>query len=138
MKAILQEKIKPQREPSKLSQYEYHPPNEETYSPKRLTFQEYPTIPSIPIFDDQNQIQEILQQEVLDKIENTENPLHTLDDMLTKTKIAVQELTVVVNNGEEVEDRLQEAIQEEKAISEVIDIIEDKLEIKEDEKTPLL
>jgi hypothetical protein len=96
MKVVLEEKMKPQHGPSKLTQYEYHPRNEELASPERLSFQEYP---SIPILDDQNQIQEILQQEALDKIENTENPLDTLDNMLSETKIVVQELTIDVNNG---------------------------------------
>jgi hypothetical protein len=133
MKAVLEEKMKPQREPSKLSQFEYHLSNEEVDSPERLSFQEYPTI---PILDDQNQIKAILQQEVVDKIENTKNPLDTLDNMLSEKKTEVQELTLAVNKGEEVQDKLQEAIQEEKAISEVIDIIEEKLEIKQQEETP--
>jgi hypothetical protein len=83
MKAVLEEKMKPKHQPSKLSQFEYHLLNEEVDSPEQLTFQEYP---SIPILNEQNQMQAILQQEVVDKIENTDNPLDALDNMLFEKK----------------------------------------------------
>jgi hypothetical protein len=135
MKAVLEEKIKSQRKTSKLSQFEYHPPNEEVDSSEQLSFQEYP---SIPILNDQNQIQAILQQQVVDKIENTDNPLNTLDSMLSEKKLEVQELILAVNKGDEVEEQFQEALQEQKAISEVIDVIEENLKIKRQEETPPL
>jgi hypothetical protein len=56
--------------------------------------------------NEQNQIQAILQQEVVDKIEKTDYPLDTLDNMLVEKKTEIQELTLAVNKGEEVEDQL--------------------------------
>jgi hypothetical protein len=40
MKAVLEEKMKPKHQPSKLSQFEYHLSNEEVHSPEQLTFQQ--------------------------------------------------------------------------------------------------